>query len=150
MQIIKLNEKIRSIKTINKFKVTILNIIRPKGNSVFDIHDIRVINLNFSQLNEHKFWHNFNGTVDPMCTCGLELEVTLHYLLRCNLYSSQILVLLNNVRDLNPSLTNYSNKKLLNILLYGSEGFNCNMNKEIVKATIKFLKISERFNGPLF
>ena len=154
MQIIKLNEKIRSIKTVNKFKVTILNFIRPKGNSVFDIHDIRVINLNFSQLNEHKFKvkfkHNFKGTVDPMCTCGLELEATLHYLLRCNLYSSQRLVLLNNVRDLNPSLVNYSNKKLLNILLYGSEGFNCNMNKEILKATIKFLKISERFNGPRF
>ena len=37
---------------------------------------------------------------------------------------------------------------LLNILLYGSEDFNCNTNKEIRKATIKFLKISERFNDP--
>ena len=57
---------------------------------------------------------------------------------------------LNNVCILNPSLAYYSNEKLLNILLYGSEDFNCNMNKEILKATIKFLKISERFNGPLF
>ena len=31
----KLNDKIRNIKSINKFKVTILNFIRPKGNSVF-------------------------------------------------------------------------------------------------------------------
>ena len=49
-----------------------------------------------------------------------------------------------------PSLKNLSNEKLLSILLYGSEDFNCNMNKEILNGTIKFLKISERFNGPLF
>ena len=35
---------------------------------------------------------------------------------------------------------NYSNEKVLNILLYGS----------IRLATIRFLKISERFNGPRF
>ena len=56
----------------------------------------------------------------------------------------------NNVCILNPSLKNYSNEKFLNILLYGSEDFKCNMNKEKLKATIKFLKISERFNGPPF
>ena len=35
----KLDEKIRSIKSISKFKVTILNIIRLKGNFIFGIHD---------------------------------------------------------------------------------------------------------------
>ena len=40
-------------------------------------------------------------------------------------------------------------KTLLNILLDGSEDFNCNANKEILKATIEFLKISERFHGPI-
>ena len=90
----KLNDKIRNIKSINKFKVTILNFIRPKGNSVFDIHDTNGIKLltrlrlNFSHLNEHKFRHNFNDMVDPMCTCGLEPETTLHYLLRCSIYSA--------------------------------------------------------------
>ena len=66
------------------------------------------------------------------------------------IYSAQRQELLNSVCVLNPSLKNYSNEKLLNILLYGSENFNCNMNKDILKATIKFLKISKRFNGPLF
>ena len=51
---------------------------------------------------------------------------------------------------LNPPVKNYSNKMLLNILLYGSEDFNCNTKKKIRKARIKFLKISERFNGLLF
>ena len=123
---------------------------------MFDIHDTNWIELlsrlklNFSHLNEHKFRHNFSDKVDPMCTCGLEPETTLHYLLRCNLYSTQRLELLNNVCILNPSLKNYSNKKLLNIPLYGSEDLNCNMSKEILKATIKLLEMSKRFNSPLF
>ena len=144
----KLNVKIRNIKSSNKLKVTILNFIRPKGNSVFDTHDTNEIRLlirlrlNFSHLNEHRFWHNFNDTVDPMCTCDCEPETTLYQLLRCNLYSTQRLKLFNNVCILNPSLKGYSNEKLLNILLNVSEDFNCNMNKEILKATIKFLKVS--------
>ena len=152
----KLNDKIRNIESINKFKVTILNFIRAKTNSVFDIHDTNGIKLlsrlrsNFSHLNEHEFRHNFNGRVDPICTCGLEPETTLHYLLHCILFSTQRLDLLNNVFILNPSIKNCSNEKLLNVLLYGSEDFNWNLNKEILKATIKFLKRSERFNDPLF
>ena len=44
----------------------------------------------------------------------------------------------------------YTDEKLLNILLYRSEDFNYNMKKEVLKATIKFLNTSERFNGPFF
>ena len=40
--------------------------------------------------------------------------------------------------------------KSIPILSYGSEDFNCNVNKEILKATINFLKIFERFNYALF
>ena len=125
-------------------------------NSVFDIHDPNGIKLfsrlklNSDHLNELKFSHNFNGTADPMCTCGREPEATLHYLLCCSLYSTQRLELINIVCILNPSLKNYSNVKLLNILLYGSEDFNLNLNREILKATNKYLKIPECFNGPLF
>ena len=117
----KLNDKIRNIESINKFKVAIR---RPKANSVFDIHDTNGIKLlsrlrlNFSHLNKHKCRHNFNDRVDPMCTCGLEPETTLHYLLRCSLFSTQRLELLNNVFILMPSI---KNEKLLNVLLYGSE-----------------------------
>ena len=38
----------------------------------------------------------------------------------------------------------------MNILLYRSENFSFNTNKKIIKSTIKFLKTSERFIGPLF
>ena len=121
----------------------------------FDIHDTNGsklsshLRLNFSHLNEQNFRHNLNNTVDAMCTCGLEPETIFHNILHGNLYSTQRLELLYNFCVLNPSLKNYSKEKLLNILLYGSEDFNCN-DKEILKAKIKFLKISKRFNDPFF
>ena len=127
-----------------QFKTKILSFIRPKENSVFKIHDIngiKVINrliLHFSHLNEHKFWHNFRATIDPMCDCGLEPETTLHYLLRCNLYSDLRTELINEICALNPTLKNLSHEKLLNILLYGSENFSFNTNKKMIKSKIDF------------
>ena len=85
---------------------------------------------------------------DPMCSCGLEPEAAVHYLLRCNLYFDLRAEPLNDIGVLSPTLKNFSHRKLLNILQYGSEDFSLNKNK-ITKSTIKFLKISERFIGPL-
>ena len=47
-----------------------------------------LLRLNFSNLNEHKFRYGFKDTVDPMCNCGLEIETTIHFLLRCRLCST--------------------------------------------------------------
>ena len=76
--------------------------------SIFDKHDTNGIQLlshlilNLSDLNESKFRHDFKDTVDPMCTCGLEPEATLHYLLYHKLYSTLRLELLKNVFIINP------------------------------------------------
>ena len=84
-----------------------------------------------------------------MCSRGKEPETTLHYLLHCNLYSTNQLELLNDICALNGSLKNSSEEKLLKILLYGAEDFTSQLNSEILKCTIKFIKKSDRFNGPL-
>ena len=150
-----LSEELRKIKSTVKFKTKILSFIRPKENSIFKIHDIngiRLLNrlrLHFSHLNEHKFWHNFRATIDPMCSCNLEPETTLHYLLGCNFSSDLRTELLNDICALNPTLKKLSHEKFLNILLYESEDFSFKTNKKIIKSTIKFLKTSERFIGPL-
>ena len=85
-----------------------------------------------------------------MCSCGLVPEASLHYHLRCNLFSDLRTELLNDICALNPTLKKLSHEKLLNILLYGSEDFSFKTNKKIIKSTIKFLKTSERVIGPFF
>ena len=84
-----------------------------------------------------------------MCSCGKEPQTTLHYLLSCDLYSIYRLELLNDIFALKGSLESSSEEKLLKILLYG-EDFTSQMNSEISKCTIKFIKKTDRFSGPLF
>ena len=107
-----LSEELRNINSINTFKTSILNFVRPRENSVFEVHDINGVKLltrlrlDFSHLNEHKFRHHFHDIINLMCSCGKEPETTLDYLLRCNLYSIYRLELLNNICALNGSLEN--------------------------------------------
>ena len=83
---------VRSFGKLNQ-QLQTLSFIRPKENPIFKIRDINGIKLrnrlrlHFSHPNEHKFRHSFRATIGPICSCGSELETTLHYLLRCNLYS---------------------------------------------------------------
>ena len=83
----------RNINSINTFKTSILNFVRPRESSVFEVYDIKGVKLltrlrlNFSHLNEHKFRHNFNDIINPMCSCSKEPETTLNYILPCDLYS---------------------------------------------------------------
>ena len=61
-----------------------------KGNYSFSVHDplgaklLTRLRLKFSHLNEHKFRHGFNDTVNPICACGTEFKTTEHFLLRCH------------------------------------------------------------------
>ena len=67
---------------------------RSKENSVFAIHDTKGIKLltrlrlKFTLLSEYKFRLGFRDTFNPMCKCGLETETSIHFLLRCRLYST--------------------------------------------------------------
>ena len=85
-----------------------------------------------------------------MCKCGLEIETTLHFLLRCRLYSTIRTELLDDIYAVASYLTNYPDEKLLNILLQGSGYFSVKTNQSILKSTIKFWKRSECFDDPLF
>ena len=85
------------------FKLSILNFVRLREYSVFAVQDINGLKLltrlrlNFNHLNEHKFRHDFNDKINPMCSCGKEPETTLHYLLQCDSYSIYRIELLNNI-----------------------------------------------------
>ena len=57
--------------------------------------------------------------------------------------------LLKNVYNLDQTLENYDNNHLILIFLYGSEKFIFNLNNEIIKLNICFLKYTERFSESL-
>ena len=68
-----LNIDIRNSSSINVFKKELLKFIRPEPNSTYNINDTKVLKLltrlrlGVSHLGDHKFRHNFQDCVSPMC-----------------------------------------------------------------------------------
>ena len=150
-----LSDDIKSLPSPISFKKALLSFVKTSENSVFAIHDnngIKLLSrfkLNFSQLNEHKFRYNFLDTINPICSCGAEPETTAHFLLRCQNHVITRSKLLKNVYNPDQTLRNYDDDHLIHIFLYGSEKFNFNLNKAIIKLTICYLKDAEHFDESL-
>ena len=73
------------------------------------------------------------------------IETTIHYLFRCRLYSVQRVELLDGVYKLDSTPQNSSEDQLLTVIFYGSEKYALNVNKEVLRLTIRYVKSSERF-----
>ena len=86
-----------TLRRLNRLKNSkmLIKVTGAKENSVFGAYDIYGVKLltrlglRFSHLNEHKFRHNFNDTINPMCNCGAATEATIHLLLCWRLHSVQ-------------------------------------------------------------
>ena len=119
----KLNPEIRNAKSIYKFKKSIIT--EKLENSLYNVHDhigvklLSRLRLQFTHLNEHKFRHGFNDTVNPMCPCGTDGETTEHFLLRCHCFSTQRSELFDYLYRLDPSFSKLNTKEKVAYLLYG-------------------------------
>ena len=114
-----LKADIRNTKSISIFKKLIVS--KKHGNSLFPVYDalgeklLTRLRLKFSHLKEHKFRHGFADTVNPMCACGADVEITEHFLLRCHIYSTQGLELFDNLERANSAFKNLSNKDKIHL-----------------------------------
>ena len=151
----KLDPEIRRIDSYVGFRKKLLSFIKPMENKTFSIYDplgIKLLNrlrVDFSHLNEHKFRHNFADTLNPLCLCSLETESTAHFSLSCRYYSNICITLMNELNNIDNSITIRQTNELLRIILYGDCKFKDNVNKRILIATIQFIKNSNRFNQSL-
>ena len=85
-----------------------------------------------------------------MCNCGVASGTTIHYLVRCRYCSVQRVERLDGVYKLDSTLQNSSEDQSLTVLLYGSEKYALNVNKEILRSAVSYLKACEPFIQPLF
>ena len=63
-----------------------LNYHNPKGVKL-----ITRLRLGMSHLREHKFKHNFQDSINPLCNCGHDIESTTHFVLHPLLFVSSTL-----------------------------------------------------------
>ena len=152
----KLEPELRLAPSIAVFKKKIMSIIRPPAKSVYGIHDpkglsyLTQLRVGLSYLNFHKFKHNFRDTINPMCPTSDGIEDTEHFLLLCPSFDVQRQDLLAGIVELlRPfvSITDFSNDALTQLLLYGNQELSYDLNKNVLKLTLRFIHESGRFDS---
>ena len=123
-----------------------MSFIRPVQTNIYNIFDPKGLTfrtrlrLGLSHLNEHRFRHNFQDCLNPLCSCSLEIEDTSHYLLHCHHFSHHRVVLMNSVKSICNNFDSVSDKAKENLLLCGDSRFDENKNKVILKAAINYIQ----------
>ena len=108
------------------------------------------LRLGLSHLREHKFKHSFQDTLNPLCSCGLDIETTSHYFLHCPLFHAERSTLLNKVNEIDCPIFNKSELVVTLILLFRDRSFKDEVNLLILNATIDFVLSTNRYDEPLF
>ena len=148
-----LDLNIRNSESISIFKSKLLSFIRSVQTNIYNIFDpkgltfLTHLRLGLSHLNEYRFRHIIQDCLNPLYSCSLEIEDTSHYLLHCHHFSHHDVDLVNSVKSICDNLDSISDNVKEDLLLYGDWRFDENKNKVIFKATINYIKNTERFSG---
>ena len=144
---------IRNPSPVQSFKKYLYDFIRSLGHSLFGICDkhgtklLTKIRVSFSDLRDHRFNHNFN-CINPLCSCGIEDETSVHFFLRCPHYATQRSSLLSKISAIISSdVTVFPDEHLYQILVYGSNVYNPVSNGLIITETITYIRNSGRFTN---
>ena len=118
-----LNPFIKNSDSLAIFKSRLLSFIHPIQSSVYNIFNpmglklLTRLRLGCSHLSEHKFRHNFQNFLNPLCPCSLEIEDTRHYLLHCHHFSHYRFDLIKRVKSVSNNFESISDNIKRDILL---------------------------------
>ena len=102
-----------------------LTFTRPSGNTFFNCHNPRGVKLltrlglGLSHLREHKFKHGFQDSLNPICSCGKDIETSAHLLLHCPHYFNERSTFFKTIRNINRILFDKNNLQVTETLLGG-------------------------------
>ena len=122
----KLDLDVRKSKSYAIFRNTLLKLGRPNQNAIYNINNpvglklLTRLRLGLIHPTEHRFNHNCQNCINPLCSCILEIEPTSNFLLHCHLYTNIHLTLLNSIAEIIGNTFNITNECLVNLLLFGS------------------------------
>ena len=141
------------VPSIYTLKGHINSLICPKAKSTFSVHDplglrhLFQLRVDLSPLRSHKKCHNFIDTPSDICLCGHDIEDTNHFLFSCPFYTIPRATLVRSVIEI---LQKYNLNHLGNqaqLYLYGHSNISDADNRNIILATIKYIKETRRFSN---
>ena len=130
----KLDLNIRNSESLKLFKKSLLKFIRSSGSSLFHCHHPRGVKLltrlklGLSHLREHKIKHGFQYSLNPICSCGIDIETSAHFLLHCPHYSNERSTFLNTIRKINRNIFDKNDLQITETLLYGDSSLDDKSN----------------------
>ena len=130
-----LDLNIRNSESFSIFKSKLLSFIRPVQTNMYNIFDpkgltfLTPLRLGLSHLNEYRFRQNFQCCLNHLCSCGLEIKDTSHYLLHCHHFSCHRVVLMDSVKSICDNFDSMSDNVKEDLLLYSDSWFNENKSK---------------------
>ena len=150
-----LSPVIRKSVSSEVFQNSLLKFIRPSPNSLFNVSDsleielFTSLRLGLSHLREHKFNHNFQDTINPLCSCSLESGSTSHFFLRCQNFTDLCKCLMNKLIKIDSYILTTDDKSFTKLFLFGDGRYDSKTNKSIILASTNFISSNKRFDGQL-
>ena len=123
----KLDTSIYQAPSYSVFRKTLLDFIWPTANSTFGTNDVSGLKLltrlcvSFSNLNEHKIKHNFEDTLNPLCSCSLDAEDTYHFFICCQNLSNHRNIFFNDLNAVNSEILKMSENEVIRVLWFGNK-----------------------------
>ena len=139
----KLDLKIRNSSYL-VFRNYLLKRIRKLAAPVYNIHNPLGLKLltrprfGLSHLNEHRFNHNFESCLNPLCTCSLEVESITHFFLNCHHFNIVRITLNNSLKGIDKDIPKLSDSFLIKVILFGDSKYSDFQNHDILKETQTF------------
>ena len=140
----------------NVFKSRILKFICPSPKKFFQYHDPKRfklatrLRLGLSHLWECKLKHSFQDTLNPLCSCSFDIEITFLYF-HGPLFYAEHFTLLNYINEIDSTILKKVSQLWL-ISCYMATNFSRmnGVNLLTLNATLDFSFFINRFDVPLY
>ena len=109
----KLDVQIRRSESFLSFKNSLLKIGQPTAKPTYNIHNpiglkfLTRLRLGLCHLNKHKFKHNFQDCVNPLCSCSLEIKSLSLFFLDCHHFTNTRATLLDDLQSVDRNIRSF-------------------------------------------
>ena len=150
-----LDISIHNSKSLSTFKKSILQFTTPSPGSAYNCFNnkgmkhITRLRLELIYLRDHGLKHGFFDSLNPICSCKLDIKTTCHYLLHYPNFTNERSILLNIVSTRNKYSLTSSVATIVKLLLCGDESRDLMTNTLILNASVDFILSIKLFDSPL-
>ena len=88
---------------------------------------------------------HLHDCINPLCSCSLEVESTVHFFLHCHNFVNIRNTLLNKLNSISCDITNCSDRSLTELILYGNPKLSFQQNSDIINDSLEYIINSKRF-----